>query len=204
MQHKVFISYHHGNDQRDKEKLIKLNDEHEIFIDRSVDTGDIDENLPPEKIREKIRDEYLRDSTVTIVLLGKETMKRKHVDWELYSSMIDGTINKKSGILIVCLESIRPHYKITVSHEGELKLYQPTTANWVPGPQTVAECKRRHPFASMRMIRNILKPEALISVTDWKTIQEPHKLRTLIELTFKDRHNCKYDFTEPMMSYNRS
>ncbi|WP_205414904.1 TIR domain-containing protein, partial [Klebsiella pneumoniae] len=67
--------------------------------------GDIDEDEAPQKIREIIRDEYLRDTSVLILLVGTETKNRKHVDWELYSSMRDSTINKKSGILVVNLPS---------------------------------------------------------------------------------------------------
>ena len=76
-----------------------------VFIDRSVDTGDISDDLDDQTIREKIRDEYLRDSSVTILLVGTETKNRKHIDWEVYSSMIDGRVNKKSGILVVNLPS---------------------------------------------------------------------------------------------------
>lgn len=39
--HKVFISYHHANDQWAKDRLIELNECYDIFIDCSVDTGDI-------------------------------------------------------------------------------------------------------------------------------------------------------------------
>ena len=39
--HKVFISYHHTNDQWAKEALLKCNEENGIFIDGSVDTGGI-------------------------------------------------------------------------------------------------------------------------------------------------------------------
>lgn len=77
--------------------------QHGIFIDKSVNTGDVDDSLPDGRIREIIRDRYLRDSTVTIVLAGQETKRRKHVDWEIYSSMIDGKVNKKSGILVIDL-----------------------------------------------------------------------------------------------------
>ena len=72
-----------------------------LFIDTSVDTGGISDSLSDESIREKIRDEYLRDSTVTIVLVGTETKRRKHIDWEIYSSMYDGAVNKKSGVLVL-------------------------------------------------------------------------------------------------------
>ncbi|MBW6201471.1 TIR domain-containing protein, partial [Pseudomonas aeruginosa] len=40
--HKVFISYHHANDQYYKNALEKMNEEHEIFVNRSVSLGDID------------------------------------------------------------------------------------------------------------------------------------------------------------------
>ncbi len=116
--HKVFISYHHENDQIYKDRLVRMGKQYEIFIDRSVNTGDISDRLSPEAIREKIRDEYLRDSTVTIVLVGTETKGRKHVDWEIYSSMIDGKVNKKSGILVVNLPLTDCTY-YTATHDGE-------------------------------------------------------------------------------------
>ncbi len=78
--HKVFLSYHHDNDQRYKEFLVDMAREYGIFIDKSVDTGDVDDSLSDERIRETIRDKYLEDSTVTIVLAGQDTRRRKHVD----------------------------------------------------------------------------------------------------------------------------
>ena len=77
--HKVFISYHHKNDQWAKEALIKANEQLRLFYDCSVDLGDIDDVLPSQSVRRIIRDEFLRDSTVTILLVGTETYKRKHV-----------------------------------------------------------------------------------------------------------------------------
>ena len=65
--HKVFISYHHLNDQWYKDELVRIGEQNAIFIDASVDTGDIQDHLTDEVIRQKIRDEYLRDSTVTIL-----------------------------------------------------------------------------------------------------------------------------------------
>ena len=101
--HKVFISYYHDDDQSYKNELVKFGKRYSIFMDASVDTGDIADNLSDQYIREIIRDHYLRDSTVTIVLVGTETRRRKHVDWEIYSSMYDGKVNKKSGIVVINL-----------------------------------------------------------------------------------------------------
>ena len=128
--HKVFISYHHDRDQEYKEKLVELGEQHDIFVDRSVDTGDISEELSDEQIRVKIRDDYLQDSTVTIVLVGAETKNRKHVDWEIHSSMYDGKVNKKSGILVVNLLTIAEgvEERIWAAHEGEKVLFTQISA----------------------------------------------------------------------------
>ena len=75
--HKVFISYYHKDDQWYKDELVKLGTRNSIFIDESVDTKNISDDLPDERIRQIIRDEYLRDSTVTILLAGTETSKTR-------------------------------------------------------------------------------------------------------------------------------
>ena len=64
--HKVFISYHHGNDQRYKEALVEFGERNFLFVDRSVDTDDIPDEWTDQQIRRAIRDKNLRDSTVTI------------------------------------------------------------------------------------------------------------------------------------------
>ena len=57
--HKVFISHHHENDQAFKENLVDFGKRHAIFVDRSVDTGDIPDDWTDERIRRVIRDQYL-------------------------------------------------------------------------------------------------------------------------------------------------
>ena len=79
IKHKVFISYFHCDDQTYKEQLVSRYDGL-LFIDGSVDTGDIDDSLLDEDIRVKIRDGYLKKTTITIVLLGRNTHRRKHID----------------------------------------------------------------------------------------------------------------------------
>ena len=108
--HRVFISYHHDNDQDYKEKFVELFDDYyDIFIDGSVGDGDIDDTLKTETIQQKIRDEYLRDTTVTIVLIGRETWKRKHIDWEISSSIRHTKYNSRSGLLGILLPT-HPDY----------------------------------------------------------------------------------------------
>jgi hypothetical protein len=79
------------------------------MVAKSVQIGEIDSTLKTETIRQKIRDEYLRDSTVTVVLIGSQTWQRKHVDWEISSSIRDTQLNARSGLLGIFLPS-HPDY----------------------------------------------------------------------------------------------
>jgi hypothetical protein len=199
--HKVFISYHHANDQRYKEELLCLNKLHNIFIDSSVDTGDIDENIDDNTIRQKIRDEYLKDSSVTILLVGTETKNRKHIDWELYSSMFDGTVNKKSGVLVINLPTVNCMY-YTATHNGEKKLVYPENQTWM-SINNRAEYERRYQYMPARIIDNLLESQAKISVVNWnKVVSKIEILRYLIDETFNDRTTCKYDLSRPMRRTN--
>ena len=200
--HKVFISYYHRDDQRYKDALVKFGTTNSIFIDESVDTGDIsDDDLSDERIREIIRDEYLRDSTVTIVLVGTETKRRKHVDWEIYSSMYDGTVNKKSGILVITLPTTYNDGGFVYASHGqaEKSLYPDITSwTWV---NTKTEYEHRYPYMPDRIIDNLLEPEARISVAPWDRINVT-TLKFLIDAAFKDRGRCVYNLSQPMRRAN--
>lgn len=198
--HKVFISYHHDNDQDYKERLDTINNRYDVFIDRSVDTGDISDDLDDQTIREKIRDEYLSDSSVTILLVGTETKNRKHIDWEIYSSMIDGRINKKSGILVVNLPSTGST-DYTAAHQSEKPAVYPECQDWTSIDERT-EYERRYPYVPARIIDNLLKNEAKVSVTPWYKFRDPDNLRFLINTAYEDRQRCEYDLSRPMRRRN--
>ena len=196
--HKVFISYHHANDENYKKALLELNELHELFIDASVDTGDIDETLDDDAIRQKIRDDYLKDSTVTIVLVGTETKNRKHIDWEIYSSMFNGSVNKQSGILVIHLPSTGITTYTAPHGDDEKRIVYPENSSWV-SVTTRTEYERRYPYAPARIIDNLLKKEATVSVTNWdKVAGDIEKLRFLINATYDDRTQCEYDLSRSM------
>ena len=200
--HRVFISYYHHEDQGYKNELVKMGEKYETFLDWSVDTGAISEDLSDQTIRQKIRDEYLRDSTVTIVLVGKNTWRRKHVDWEIYSSMIDGQVNKKSGIIVVNLPSADAGDFCTVAHSGEKMTVYPNIRNWTTIDDE-AEYRRRYPYMPARIIDNLLKPEALVSVAPWSIIaSKPNILEFFVNAAFQDRQSCEYDLSRPMRRRN--
>lgn len=197
--HEVFISYHHANDESYKEVLLAHNILRPMFIDGSVDTGEIDEDLSDQAIREIIRDRYLRDTTVTLVLVGTQTRGRKHVDWEVFSSMIDGSVNKKSGIIAIMLPSVAKG--IYSAHDGERELY-PDLTIWTP-VTTFSEARSKYPYLPDRLLDNIVAQDARVSVTEWSRIDgNPAILETLIEVAHRDRALCKYDLSRPMRRAN--
>ncbi len=83
--HKVFISYHHANDQAYKDEFVRVFQNY--FIDKSVHAGEYDEDLSTDYIKRLIREEKITDSSIIIVLIGSETFKRKHVDWEISAGL---------------------------------------------------------------------------------------------------------------------
>lgn len=103
--HKTFISYHHDSEQDLKDSLISIFGE-EDFIDASVGDGDISEYLSEDLIMQIIREEYLQDSTVTLVLVGLETARRPFINSEIQASLRDTSNNKHNGILAVVRDEI--------------------------------------------------------------------------------------------------
>ena len=95
--HRVFVSYHHENDQQYKDRLVE--EMAADIVDRSVEDGDIDERLKTEAIWEKIRDEHLADASVVLVLIGRHTWSRKFVDWEVGSALNQSKNSSRSGVL---------------------------------------------------------------------------------------------------------
>ena len=108
--HKVFISYYHDDDQEYKNRLVQaLNSK---LIDKSVSPGDIhDTSLPLDEIRRRIRDDHISDAVVTIVLIGRCTWQRKHVDWEISASIIDRPNNERCGVVGLLLPTHPDYHK---------------------------------------------------------------------------------------------
>ena len=202
--HRVFISYHHANDQRYKEELIRWGTQHQIFIDESVHSGDIPDNWDDEKIRITIRDEYLRTTTVTILLVGTQTWARKHIDWELYSSMRDSEKNSKSGLVVVMLPSTGCTH-VYAGHAGEKTdvFTNIPASGWGP-VSTKKQCDEDYPYLPERIIDQLLAPEAKVSVINWTDFYPyyPEKLEKLINNAYNHRASCKYDLSRPMRRRN--
>lgn len=59
--------------------------------------------MTDDEILAAIRQEHLKDSTVTIVLIGSETANRKWIDWEIYSSLRPYGSRSRNGLLGIYL-----------------------------------------------------------------------------------------------------
>lgn len=96
--HKTFLSYHHANEQDLKNGIIDLFGG-DLFIDKSVSDGDISTTNTDETIMRTIREDFLKDSTVTIVLIGTETKNRPFVNSEIQASLWGDSYNGLIGVI---------------------------------------------------------------------------------------------------------
>ncbi len=102
--HKVFISFYHSDDQKYKDYIDKYLSNN--IINKSVMNGEYDTQNSDEYIKRLIREDKISDSSVVIVLVGPNTKKRKHVDWEIYAGL-RSSINGNSGLIGIFLPTVR-------------------------------------------------------------------------------------------------
>lgn len=102
--HKVFISFYHQDDQKYKD-YIDLYLSRNI-INKSVKTGEYDPDDSDTYIKRLIREEKISDSSVVVVLVGPNTRRRKHVDWEIYAGL-RASVNGSSGLIGIMLPELR-------------------------------------------------------------------------------------------------
>lgn len=91
---KVFVSYHHKGEQDVVDNFIKkYSQDYEVFTDQSIDRAADSEDT--DYLNQVCRD-AIEGTSVTIVMIGKQTGCRKFVDWE-----IRHTLFKEHGLLAV-------------------------------------------------------------------------------------------------------
>ena len=93
----VFISYHHGNDQWYCDEFSRFfSEQYDVFTDnsleRAVQSNDVD------YVRWSIKQNNIKGSSCTIVLVGPDTWGRKYVDWE-----INATLDLQHGLVGILL-----------------------------------------------------------------------------------------------------
>ncbi|REC93388.1 TIR domain-containing protein [Kushneria indalinina] len=97
---KVFVSYHHGNDQDYYDTLSEnMDDRLELFTDNSLER-EVD-SADHSYIMRRIRENHLHGSSCTLVLCGADTWQRKYVDWEIEASLV-----QEMGLVGIWLPSL--------------------------------------------------------------------------------------------------
>lgn len=204
--HKVFISYYHHDDQIYKDTLInmqELNSEtwqlQSIFEDCSVHENEIDDTgLTSEQIRCIIRDEYIKDATVLILLCGQNTRKRKHIDWEIHAAMYDSDKNPQMGILVINLPTINQSVRASTNEEKPLLS---DNGNWF-SLKTRQEFEQYYPYMPSRIIDNFIK-DVPITVVEWNRAKgDPQILKQLIDNAYSRRFEVTYDHSAPLRRQN--
>lgn len=105
---KCFVSYHHADQALVNNFCARFGGVGGTFIARSLGTEmspDIIDSNNPEYVMRCIRERFLADSTVTIVLIGRCTWARRYVDWEIQASLRMGDGELPNGLLGITLPS---------------------------------------------------------------------------------------------------
>lgn len=107
--HKTFISYHHADEAEVSAFINHFDHDHDVLISRGIGAsmaGDVINSTNVDYIKQRIRNLYLRDSSVTLVLVGAETWGRRYVDWEIAASLRNTPTSLRNGLLAITLPSI--------------------------------------------------------------------------------------------------
>lgn len=112
---KTFVSYYHNDDQAYRKKFQNLFDD--LIVSKSVEVGDIDSDNSDEYIKQLIQKDYLKDTTVFVVLLGPKTKCRMHIDWEI-SGALSSKIGGNSGLMGILLPS-HPDYGVGKKYDAD-------------------------------------------------------------------------------------
>ena len=201
--HKVFISYYHADDQYYKNKLLELNKYYNIFDDYSVHEDEIDDTgMTNELIRCEIRDKYIAGATVLILLCGKNTKNRKHIDWELHAAMYDSNSNPKMGILVINLPSIENNSEMRAFGFDEQKAMG-AYINWQPASRDLRDIQNDHPYLADRIVKNLIRENVVISIANWNNIiGKTETIKLLIDNAFKRRNTNISDYSAPLKGRN--
>lgn len=136
---------------------------------------------------------------MTILLVGTETKYRKHVDWELYSSMHNTQLNKKSGIIVILLPSAKSEF-FTVGDDNEKSAIYPTVTDWTT-INTYTEFEHRYPYMPERILDNLVNPNCNIAVINWKDLTVDG-LKLMIDNAYHNADTNSYDMHREMRRRN--
>lgn len=134
--HKCFISYHQENEI---EVTKFIDDFSDVFIPKvlgALNIDDLIDSTDTDYVMRRIRELYLTDSTVTIVMIGKCTWARRYVDWEVASSLRNDSVNKRSGLMAITLKSVASSKTLQYRVADNVKADDSGYARWWKYPES--------------------------------------------------------------------
>lgn len=166
---KCFISHYHADAAQVDRFITQFGPSH--FIKRGVTMPEdvIDSNNVDYVIR-RIRELYVKDSTVTIVLIGQCTWARKFVDWEVQASLR----RPQDGLLAILLDrSRRPALpnRVQLNRDSGYANYHyyPLTASvlgdWIDDAYSARTTKAKHDHQSARALH--IQPQVPVRWRRW-------------------------------------
>ena len=140
--HKTFISYHHADEDEVSDFINHFDHDHDVLLSRGIGAsmaGDVIDSTDADYIKRRIRELYLRDSTVTLVMVGAETWGRRFVDWEIAASLRNTATTSRNGLVAITLPSMfdvagrKPPARVSDNVDGE-----DGYAKWMKYPASTA------------------------------------------------------------------
>jgi hypothetical protein len=98
---KCFISYHHADEQTVSFFVSSFSNLANVFIVRRLGqmADDIVNSTDTDYVMRRIREDYIGDSTVTLLMAGAATWSRRYVDWEIQASLRQSGGSPPNGLL---------------------------------------------------------------------------------------------------------
>lgn len=159
---KCFISYHHADNDEVKNFVDNFDHTHDVFIRRRLGESpdDLINSNDTDYVMRQIRQRFLRDSTVTIVMLGRCTWARRYVDWEIQSSLRRGETVTPNGLLAIQLPTFTGVFPERLQSNLPAGLNIDSYARYIRYPRNTGELRGaiedayQRRFTHTRLIRN--------------------------------------------------
>lgn len=211
---RIFVSFHHKLNQKHADLIRQIIKKYN-HIDITLNEGnkiDNEESLTDEQIRQKIRDKFLKDVDVTIVIVGSDSKNRKHIDWEIRSTIHKFENHRDSGIVVINV--IDTKYSWILDDEL-VKKYDATSINERSWPEKID--KKEIEWLPERLVNSMCTnysyqdclnknyKHAVFPIIEYKKIKENNELLNLAirqALNFKRINKGKWDTQTKMRRKN--
>jgi hypothetical protein len=165
---RCFVSYHHADEVAVRAFIDEFSHQGEVFTHRALGlemAPDIVESNNTDYVMRRIREKYMANTSVTLVMLGQNTWKRRYVDWEIAASLRNSAGAPANGLLGIHLPSFNreihpypPRFNANLMQSGSSQT--DCYARWIEYPrdhawlasEIEAACQRRD--THMHLINN--------------------------------------------------